>query len=190
MSIAMLSLLTPKNASLQPHSSISTGNISPADIVSALSYSKLSEHDYHYILAKYCQDENSVRKLWENVSVKIRSDIVENGWQDQPGRHEHLATIVIYELVYAISCPHCQKTHTTSKNETVCGRCRGTGKHQISAREQEKITGISKSSWSRTWRDRINTYIFDLQTREELVSRRLKKQLYGTNSTTRTNKCY
>ncbi len=187
MSIAMLSLLNPKTQDYEHESASTLSNIRPADIASAISYSKLSQLSYQYLLAKYCHNEKAIRILWQLIAQCIQSDIEKHGWCDAPQRAQLLALIVIYESIYAGACSVCRDKNTPNRQDTVCKRCRGTGTRPISAREQEKITRISKSSWSRIWRDRVNDYIFELQKIEKNLASIIKSQLYTSDRHSASN---
>ena len=186
MSVSMLSLLNPKGMSFSNSGQSVRSSIGPSEVTGALSYMNLTEPYYHFALAKYCHCHSSFKILLDYFSDKIQQDITANKWQDAPGRARELALIPLYETLLAKPCSHCSgkvvqfnRNHLSGAEYSICGKCRGTGITSISAREQEKITGISKTSWSRTWRCRIDIYVKEILTRESEISDQLKKQLYS-----------
>lgn len=183
MSISMLSLFTTKSPSISSTIGQAHGGVCASDVAAALSFINLERLEYHYALAKYCNDDLSRKTFWTLLTEKICDDIGKNKWSGNIQIAEALAFVVIYELFYSACCPLCSNTNKrkTGKCEEAtkpCKKCRGTGRKPISARDQQEFTHIPKSSWSRTWRDRVNSYIYEIQSSEADISKRLKRQLY------------
>lgn len=174
----MLYLFTTKSAIPSDTVSQTGDKVEPADIAAALSFIKLDKIKYNYALAKYCQDDIAKKIFWNLLTKNIYSDIEKNNWSGDITLAESLAFIVTYELFYSKNCPQCFETIEENHTSSNCKRCRGTKKLAISTRQQEKFTGIPKSTWSRTWRKRVDKYICDIQATDNEISTCLKRQLY------------
>jgi len=195
MSLSMLSLFNPKGSNLTSSNIYCAKSIHPSDVATALAYADIPKWVYIFALAKYCNDVKAHHQLLTYYKQRIQNDINCNEWKDEINRAEKLALIVIHESIYASTCRHCDGSGYRSSprssssrvtrltiDETLCHKCHGTGKRPTSVRTQEKITHISKSSWSRTWRKRLDSYVSEVRVLESDIAILLRRQFSNKKS--------
>jgi hypothetical protein len=114
-----------------------------------------------FVLAKYCDDADSMSQLVKFVVDFVVRMAEEQDWRGGPGQADliKLSTVAVYEVVQPHVC------HVCNGHDTSCKRCNGYGIDRVSDRSVAQAIGVAQTSFIRVWKGRFHAickYLYDI----------------------------
>lgn len=142
----------------------------------------LSPAAYWFARARFLDDPEHARLLWDWVTATVTTHASAGNWGEIPHpQARRIALVAMTPSVWGIRCPICDGRGQHNRRRgvlTTCGACHGSGRGVVSEREQARIVGVPATSWRRIWRPRVAAVarlVADLETEvDEHVRRQFR----------------
>lgn len=119
----------------------------------------LSDPAYWFARARFLDDPEHARLLWDWVTDTVTAHALAGNWGELPGAQaRRIALVAMTPSVWGVRCTSCDGRGQHNRRRgvlTTCGACHGSGRGVVSEREQARIVGVPATSWRRLWRHRV-----------------------------------
>lgn len=120
---------------------------------------KLPSEAYYFGLAKYLGDPSAIGITENNATVLAVTLKKQLGWKTRTGSevYRHVGKLAVsmhIDLQSWCWCPACNGTGLNRKG--TCGRCRGSGRRELTHTELAAYIGVTKQAYHKTWVPRVD----------------------------------
>lgn len=136
----------------------------------------MSRHAYLYALAKFCLDESVLPELRRANRQMVAHKAGMESWRCEPSMVLGVADLALDEALVPRGCKRCGGAGL-QHNQRPCPSCGGKGRLGIGGGNGASALGISRQSWSQTWRRRVDGVVSDLLELDDDISRHIRRRV-------------